>query len=243
MIRIFIGVLCIIYFIVLRVRGISFSTFFVLAGVFFVAWGLTSMKHGYEFSLRYHKLSMLINIVTTLVVISFVLVEGLITYNGMGKDTAKTDYIIVLGAGLWGDTPSDVLYKRLDAALECIRINPEAEVIVSGGQGPGETITEAEAMQKYLVSKGIPKDKILMEDKSTSTEQNLNNSQELIKKIYNDEDPSVTVVTSNFHMLRAKLIGTNLGFNVHEYSAPILTWLIPVCYIREYFAIIKYFIF
>lgn len=243
MIRITLGIFSILYFIVLRVRGISFSTFFALAGVFFLIWGFVSIKNGYEFNVRYHKISRLMRIVTTLVVISFILIEGLITYNGTRKDTAKTDYVIVLGAGLWGDTPSDVLSKRLDAALEYINLNPEAKVIVSGGQGPGETITEAEAMQRYLVTKGVPKDKILMEDKSTSTEQNLNNSKELIKKADKNENPSITVVTSNFHMLRAKLIGTKAGLKVHEYSAPILTWLIPVCYVREYFAMIKYFIF
>lgn len=238
MIKLIIGILSLIYFIALKVGGISFSQFFLAAGLFFIIWEIFSKNLKYKFP----KISLLLNVSVLLLFVSFLIIEGFIIIEGNKKDLAKSDYVLVLGAGLWGDTPSDTLYKRLDGALQYLKINPEVKVIVSGGMGPGETITEAEAMKSYLVKKGIPEKNIIKEEESRSTEENINNSKELL--IPNNKDNiTVTLVTSNFHMLRSKLLAEKAGFKTYEYSAPILSWLIPVNYVREYFAMVKYLVF
>ncbi len=243
MIRIIFGLLNIAYFVFLYTRGIAFSKFFLLSGLFFTVWGFVSKRRGYDFSVRYPKISIAINILLIAALASFLILESFIIMEGTKKDLVKTDYVVVLGAGLWGETPSDTLYKRLDAALAYINKNPEIKIVLSGGKGPGENITEAEAMKRYLVSKGISEKNIYKEEKSTSTEENLRYTKELINNISKKDKTSLTVVTSNFHMLRAKLLAEKGGFETFEYSSPILSWLMPVCYVREYFAMIKYFVF
>ena len=95
--------------------------------------------------------------------------------------TYKEDAVIVLGAGLRGENLSLILRNRLDAAVEYYNENPEAVIVVSGGQGPDEDIPEAEAMERYLYEQGVPLNKIIKEDKSTSTEENFKFSKELLE--------------------------------------------------------------
>lgn len=80
--------------------------------------------------------------------------------------------MIVLGAGLRGERVTDLLARRLDAAYDYHLENPNAVIVVTGGQGPGEDIPEARAMKAYLVEKGVPEKQILEEASSTSTEEN-----------------------------------------------------------------------
>lgn len=90
-------------------------------------------------------------------------------------------WIIVLGAQVRGKKITDSLRRRLDTAVCYLKKNKETKVIVSGGQGAGEEITEAEAMAEYLIKQGISKDRIRMEDQSTSTRENLRFSRKFLK--------------------------------------------------------------
>ncbi|NBI92374.1 YdcF family protein [Lachnospiraceae bacterium] len=105
--------------------------------------------------------------------IFFLFVESCIIW-GISRDTGENlDYILVLGAGLNGDKPSAVLEMRLEKARLYLQEHPQTVVIVSGGQGPTEPVSEAESMKNWLMEKGIPNSRIIMEDKSTTTAENI----------------------------------------------------------------------
>lgn len=167
----------------------------------------------------------------------FILVEGVIIHGGVQRDHLQVDKVIVLGAGIKGETISSSLQYRLDACLDYYEQFKEATIIVSGGQGEGESITEALAMERYLVSHGIPKDKIIQEDQSTNTYENF----EFSKK-YIEENEKVMVISNNFHMSRAKLIASRLDLEVYGYSAKTHGPTMINFYIREFFAYMKDFV-
>ena len=106
------------------------------------------------------------------------------------------------------DGPSPVLKYRLDKAVEYLNENPDTVCIVSGGQGSNEPWTEAEGMAQYLQEKGIDTARILTEDQSQTTEQNITNSKMLMK-----EGASVGIVTNNFHVFRALQIAKKYGLS------------------------------
>ena len=146
-------------------------------------------------------------------VAGFVVLQVLIT-SGSRYDAESAEVIIVLGAGIYGETPSSVLASRLDAAIEYAAIHEDVVVIVSGGQGRGEAITEAEAMRRYLVRRGVREGNILMEEKSTSTRENIAYSLALIEDAgLNPADTKIAVVTNEFHLFRAKRIAGKLGID------------------------------
>ncbi len=162
---------------------------------------------------------------------------------------ARTDapegcrYIIVLGAGVNGTRPSLSLSTRLDGALEYLEANPDTLAIVSGGQGEGEDITEAECMRLYLEERGIDPERIIKEDRSTNTLENLSNSFAIIRA-RGDEPEGAAVVSSMYHLYRAKLLAESLGVRVYGIAAPIGYVLVTVNYfIREGFGRIYYWVF
>ncbi|MFL0197718.1 YdcF family protein [Clostridium sp. WILCCON 0269] len=175
-----------------------------------------------------------------LVLASFILVEILILSAIRTDFNVRVDYVIILGAGLKGDQMTLTFRNRMDKGIEFLRENPEVRVIVSGGKGFGETIPEAEAMSKYLIKNGIDASRIIREEKSTSTMENFKFSRELIQQGENEKN-KIMIVTSDFHMFRAKMIGRRNGFIT--YGLPSRTWwgILPNSCIREYFAVIKSF--
>lgn len=123
------------------------------------------------------------------------------------KGNPQLDYIIVLGAQVWEDGPSAVLKYRLDAAITYLEENPDTKCVVSGGQGYNEPFTEAEGMAKYLIEQGISKERILLEELSTNTVENIRYSQKLLDSTYE----SVGIVTNHFHLYRAVGIAKKQG--------------------------------
>ncbi|AJS59389.1 YdcF family protein [Paenibacillus sp. IHBB 10380] len=175
--------------------------------------------------------------------ISFVIIESLVISELGSNDSEITDieYVVVLGAGIKGSELSLTLQQRLDTSLTYANMSREIPIIVSGGQGPGEDITEAQAMSNYLINKGISKDRIILESKSTSTQENLLFS----KAIMNFEglkNPTIMIITSDYHMHRAKLIAKELGFEAYGISSKSPGYLKPMNMIREYLATIKAFL-
>ncbi len=168
-------------------------------------------------------------------IIGFLTVESIIVYHGSKQEDDKTDYVLVLGAGLNGDKISQSLRLRLDKALEFNILNPDTKVIVSGGKGKNEDISEAEAMKTYLINNGMEEKLIIMEDKSTNTYENFKFSSYII-----GEGKSTTVITNSFHMYRAKTIGEKLGFNTKCYAAKTGKISALNFYVREFFGVIKY---
>ena len=155
--------------------------------------------------------------------------------------TYDEDVLIVLGAGVNGETPTEPLAARLDAAVKYIEKNPNAAVIVTGGQGPQEDITEAEAMTRHLIANGIPEEKILREEKSTSTSENFKFSKEILDNDIGSY--SATVITNEFHIYRAKRLAELAGLEVTTLHAPTPWYSAPAMYIREWLAVIKLWIF
>jgi uncharacterized SAM-binding protein YcdF (DUF218 family) len=148
------------------------------------------------------------------------------------------DYIIILGARVKGEIPSLALQYRIDAAANYMKKNKETIAIASGGQGPGEDITEAEAIKRGLLKHGVDSKRILLEDKSTDTVENITFS----KKVIPDHLETGLLVTNDFHLYRAKSIAKSQGLNLQGIPAETPTVAIPKSYTREYLAITKYYL-
>lgn len=222
--------------------NVTFWPFFLLLSIVIAALGYLHSKIQLNKTNKFIRYgSFLVHTLSILLIISFIIVEALIIGAGSTRNSEKPDYVVILGAGLDGDIPSLTLSQRLKASLELLEVLPkDTRIVVSGGQGPGETITEAEAMKRYLVQHGISEDRIIKEDKSTSTEENLVFTERLIRGIDSKKDIKITIVTSNFHMFRSKSLAMKAGFHeVQCWSAPIHPSLIPTYYIREYLAVIN----
>ena len=138
----------------------------------------------------------------------FLLVEALILARFGATAPAGADYCLILGAQMKNHGPSDVLRRRLDKAIVYLEENPETMVIVSGGQGVNEPVTEARGMRDYLTKKGISQERILLEEKSGNTCENLRYSSEFLDPVKD----SVVLVTNNFHMFRATGIAKKIGY-------------------------------
>lgn len=172
-------------------------------------------------------------------IFTFILIEGIILKDilvNKNKDP-QVKYLIVLGAGLKGDIPSEVLKYRLDKAVEYYKKNTDTIFIVSGGQGKDEWISEAEAMEIYLSKKGIPLKNIIKEDKSTSTYENLKFSDKIIKEKGITGD--IGVMSNSFHMYRVKLISQKLNFPLKSVYAETPAIVFPNYMLREYFAFLN----
>lgn len=174
-----------------------------------------------------------------LFILSFVVIESLIIYNSGFQENIRTDYLIILGAGVNGKTVSLTLKERLDKGIDYLNQNPGTRVVVSGGKGFGEEITEAEAMKKYLVECGISSSRIIMEDKSTSTMENFKFSKKVLSDIRSQDNTKIMIITSDFHMLRAKMLAQRNGFEAYGITCGTPISVRLNSYAREYFAFIK----
>ena len=176
----------------------------------------------------------------------FLTVEGLLLSHGERDNSAlPVDAVIVLGAGVNGETPSLILWSRITAAAAYLEGHPDVPVVLSGGQGPGENISEAACMRRELTARGVEEDRLLLEDRSTSTAENFAFSKELLEAHGIDTDTAViAVVTSDFHCFRAHLIARRAGLTVIDVPAEV-DWLLLNAnyYIREFFALGKTLIF
>lgn len=187
-------------------------------------------------------------------VVKYTLVAGLLVLGGMFLFVAVSGYantakgnekaIVVLGAGLRGEAPGGVLRRRLDVAYEAWQQNPETLVVVTGGQGSTEVIPEAVAMQRYLVQRGMPAERIVVEDKSTSTEENLQFAKALLAERGVDETQPIAVATNAFHCYRAAQYAGKAGFaDVHTIPAGMPFGVVLQSYLREIFAIFYFWVF
>lgn len=169
---------------------------------------------------------------------------GWIFANSHTDADPESQYAIVLGAGVNGTTPSRSLRERLDAAVAYLNQYPDAICIVSGGQGSGEDITEAQCMEDYLLSNGIDQRRIWQEPRATNTRENLEFSLQLIQETTGQRPKQVTVITSEYHLLRAKRYAEACGVTAKGYAARTeqrTYWL--VAFLREIPGIWKQLLF
>jgi uncharacterized SAM-binding protein YcdF (DUF218 family) len=158
-------------------------------------------------------------------------------YGRLGRRT-RTDAIIVLGSGLLGDRVPPLLASRLDCAIECRQRAADADpvVVVSGGQGADELVSEAEAMSAYLGEKGVPADRILLEDKAATTEENLRFSVALLDE--RDRKGKVLAVTNNYHVFRTAILSRRLRLRLNVVGARTAPYFVPSAFLREFVALL-----
>jgi len=170
----------------------------------------------------------------------FIAIEAMIIKNMNSKPDDDCKYLLVLGCQIRGDRLTKSLRMRLDAAFEYASTHKDVILIVSGGKGEGENTSEAEAMYRYLTDKGIAGSRIIKEESSTNTEQNMRYSVQFIE----DKNDKVGIVTSNFHIFRAKLLARAKGLNnICGAASPSDPILIVNYMVREAVGVVKDFIF
>lgn len=159
-------------------------------------------------------------------------------YGNIDNVTFDEDAVIVLGAGIRGEQVSLLLSYRLDKAVEYSAANPGALIVVSGGQGFQESITEALAMERYLVAKGVPQERIIKEELATSTYENLLFSKAILDELFSGSYRTA-VITNGFHIYRATKFAESLGYNITHCHARTDLYSMPMNYLRECAAVIK----
>ncbi len=150
--------------------------------------------------------------------------------------------VIVLGAGIRGDQVSLSLKNRLDAAASYYAENPAAVIVVSGGYGAGKEVSEAHAMEKYLLSIDIPQSSIIKEERATTTSENFQYSKEILDGMFPEGYDSV-YATNDFHILRAGMCAAAAGLEAQGISAPTPATIAPNCFMREALALLYTYAF
>ena len=219
---------------ILQVRsGTMFWMIWEAIAIFFWLWAILVHKNVFA---TYVKAGQIFHVLVAIGFVVLLVLCGLIAGKFTSEGEQKLDYIIVLGAQVRESGPSLVLRYRLDAAIEYLSENPDTICIVSGGKGANEPFSEAEGMADYLIKMGIDKERILLEDQSRNTEQNIRFSKVLMKESYN----GVGIVTNNFHVFRAVQIAKTQGLEnvsgIAAYSKPLY---LPNNVLRECCGILK----
>lgn len=216
------GILMILYYLLngIIVRfGQSLMFMWLVAGALcvgrFFYWRNVYRTGSYP---KNRKLLRALRILLVLLLVLFIGVECVIAVGGITSVPEGLDYIIVLGARANGTEPSGALWYRISSGARYLRNNPDTVAVLSGGQGADEQISEAECMRRKLVDAGIDESRLIIEDRSTDTQQNMIFSRELI----GDENARVGIVTNDFHMFRALRLARGAGLE-HVYGIPVVT--------------------
>jgi len=190
-----------------------------------------------------HPIRFILYVLFSVCIISFVVIESLIIYYGHRKVEESPEIIIILGARLYGSAPSPSLVERLETGYDYLMKHENAIAFVSGGKGKGEDISEASAMKDYLVKKGIKAERILAEDESTNTFQNIIYSKKMIAENlphFELKNKKIGIVTNDYHVFRGVMMARR--FKLHAVGIPAKTPPTALIkgYLREYFGVLKY---
>lgn len=171
--------------------------------------------------------------------VSFIVVECLvISHERIDAEAQDADYLIVLGCGVDGERPSQMLQSRIDTAENFLKTHPDVIAVLSGGQGPGEDITEAEAMRRALAAAGIDESRLLLEEESADTIRNISYSLDIIGR----DSGKVAILSNDFHLYRARVIARHEGVDAATVCAATPRIDLSLTYhIREYFSLVKVF--
>ena len=233
------GIVCILYCLLLFLLGGYGTKFFLIWGAIGVVCILCAKWGNKLLSCLPKWISKTFYACVVVGLTIFVIVEGLIISGFFAKAPDNLDYLVVLGAQLKPSGPSYVLQMRLDAAYEYLMNNEGTMLIVSGGQGSNEPDTEAQGMYDYLVGRGIAPERIIKEDRSTDTSENIAFSMQFLDA----ENDSVGIVSNNFHVFRATHLAEAAGYaEVYGLSARSHIGYLPNNMLREFFGILKDFL-
>lgn len=180
-------------------------------------------------------------------VLVFSLLLGTVIYGSRDHVKGDTQTMLILGCQVYPWGPSVLLQDRLDKALDYLEEHSDVTVIVSGGQGPDEHISEAACMRDYLVDAGVEENRILVEAQSHNTFQNIIYSVRLMQERELDPEQGVLMVSNGFHLTRARMLWNRVTGEGEHLStlaapsshAPSRLWM----YIREPLALVKSFVF
>ena len=174
-------------------------------------------------------------------ILVLVIVLTTLMVRAMTNEPNGHETLVVLGCRVYGEVPSLSLRERLEAAFAYLEEHPEVYCVVSGGQGDGENISEAECMYRYLTGRGIDSARIFMEDASATTRENLEFSLAVIRE--NNLPVEIAIVTSEYHQYRANLVAKELGVTNTAVCGKTAKWLLPTFYIRELYGILYQWVF
>ncbi|MBS6196714.1 MAG: YdcF family protein [Clostridiales bacterium] len=236
-----IGILCIAYYlgsVAYAGFGVSMIWIWLAGGVACILLGGTMAycrKHGIDEQIPF-SVKCILQTGIACVLVLFLVTEGLICSGMFQKGSPNLDYIIVLGCQVKGKTPSKALKMRLETAREYLEDNPGTKAVLSGGRGDGEEISEAQCMYQYLTDAGIDESRLIQEDQSTTTVENLDFS----KTFLEEGKDTVGIVTNNFHVYRSLQIAKKAGYmRSSGIAAPAGNILLPHYMVREFFALTK----
>ena len=163
----------------------------------------------------------------------FLIIQGKIWSASREDPDTDASVGIVFGAGIYEDRPSQALEVRLERALKWWQEDPERILIVTGGQGKEEICPEADVMADWLIKRGIPEEKVLKEDRSHDTNENVKYSAPILKELVSPGD-RVAVISHSFHLYRCRTLVRELGYEPVGLSVPIGIWyMVPAYPIRE----------
>lgn len=233
-------------FILLRKEGRSkanyFSLFLGVAVVLFYAMVLIRITY-YDFFLPYPLLDIPYYIAIYTYILFGITFTGFLIYSWLYLHLPKKknyDFIIIHGAGLLGgEKVTPLLQKRVDKAIEAFRKskNPKVKLIASGGQGADEKISEAQAIQNYILeTTDIPETAVLLEDRSVNTYQNLLYSKQLGERLV--DNPRFLFVTNDYHVFRTSIYAQQIGMTGDGLGCNTASYYIPSAFLRELVAII-----
>ena len=214
-----------------------FILWFITGGIF----ALAGFVHNSGIFAGFHKgLRITINILVIAGVLWLLVTQLLVVSAFFSKPSKGLDYILVLGSQVTESGPAPITKLRLDTAYDYLSENEDTRVIVSGGMAGSESKSEGEVMKDYLVGRGIAPDRILTEEESSNTTENIR----LSSNYFDKEEDTIGIVTNNFHLFRAKAIAKKQGLkNVSGIAAPCPPYYLPNNMFRESFGITKDFLF
>lgn len=216
----------------LKREGISFRNLLsLLIGMLILSYMFVFpiiSKHIYKITVL-HVIYVYIMLVILYIVMFSVLYTASSMFNYINIFPGKLDYIVVLGAGLNGENVTPLLASRIDKAIKIHKKHRFSKLIMSGGQGPDEVISEARAMANYAMSKGVLESDIILEDQSTNTEQNVRFSHMLM-----EENSKFAIVTNYYHLFRALLFARKEKIKCIGYGAKTKFYFSLNAFIREF---------
>jgi uncharacterized SAM-binding protein YcdF (DUF218 family) len=234
------GIFLSLYFIITSIRWgrLDFFNFLViLLGVLIIILSFKIDPIIIWFKRRHKLIQYILIISFSCFVLSFVIYQSKIIYNMRNTSKTEADYVLVLGCQVIGEYASLPLLSRGYTAIRYLNRNPETKVVLAGGRGSGENITEAEALKRLLLENKIDKERILLEEQSRNTRENLRLSDEL----YNLSGKNIVLVTSDYHMFRALSVAKKLKYtNVSGLPSRSQRTALPAFLLREYVTIVYY---
>lgn len=226
----------------IRNVGCYFGAAVSLLGIVFFAansWVAGLLTKVWENGVGHIVMCVVIGVAALSVVLAFAISCGMVkAMYAKPKDEAP---VVILGCKVKDGRPSLMLKRRLDAALPYLEEHPDVQIIVCGGQGPDEAMSEAQCMTEYLTGQGIAANRIHQDTTSTSTLENLQNAKDILED--NEWGTKIIIVTDGYHQLRASMVADSLRLDAYAISAPTSWYLVPTYWVREWLGVCYQFVF